>query len=37
VRAPLIRNELLFEPATLVYEAPRVVPFLGGALVGHLP
>lgn len=37
VRAPLIRNELLFVPASLVYEAPRVVPFLGGALVGHLP
>ena len=37
VRAPLIRNELLFEPATLVYAAPRVVPFLGGAVVGHLP
>jgi len=37
VRAPLVRNELLFEPAMLVYEAPRIVPFLGGALVGHLP
>ncbi len=37
-RVPLTRNELLFEvPATLVYEAPPVVPFVGTAVVAHLP
>ncbi|MBX3196731.1 MAG: hypothetical protein KF894_01140 [Labilithrix sp.] len=37
VRAPLIRNQLLFEPAALVYEAPPVVPFLGASVLGHWP
>ncbi len=36
-RAPLIRNELFFEPLTLVYEAPFVVPFVGTAVLAHLP
>ncbi|MBX3258141.1 MAG: hypothetical protein KF782_00365 [Labilithrix sp.] len=37
VRAPLIRNQLLFEPAALVYEAPLVVPFVGASVLGHWP
>ena len=36
-RVPLIRNELFFEPLTLVYEAPFVVPFVGTAVLAHLP
>lgn len=35
-RIPLIRNQLLFEPATLVYEAPLIVPFLGAGVVAHV-
>jgi len=35
-RAPVIRNQLLFEPATLVYEAPHIVPFVGTAVVAHI-
>ncbi|AKU97339.1 hypothetical protein AKJ09_04003 [Labilithrix luteola] len=37
VRVPLIRNELFFEPLSLVYEAPAVVPFVGTAVAAHLP
>ncbi len=36
-RAPLIRNQLFFEPLTLVYEAPVAVPFVGTAVLAHLP
>jgi hypothetical protein len=36
-RVPLIRNQLFFEPLTLVYEAPFVVPFVGTAVLAHLP
>ncbi|WP_146650946.1 hypothetical protein [Labilithrix luteola] len=36
-RVPFLRNELFFEPSTLVYEAPAVVPFAGTAIVGHFP
>lgn len=37
VKVPLVRNQLLFEPAILVYQAPAVVPFVGLAAVAHLP
>lgn len=36
-RVPLVRNQLFFEPLSLVYEAPAVVPFVGTAVVAHLP
>lgn len=37
VRVPLVRAQLLFEPAALVYDPPIVVPFLSTAVVAHLP
>lgn len=36
-RVPLLRNQLFFEPLSLVYEAPAVIPFAGMAVVAHLP
>lgn len=36
VRVPVVRDRLFFEPDTLVYEPPPVVPFAGIAFVAHL-
>lgn len=36
-RLPVVRDQLVFEPATVVYEAPAVVPFAGAAFLAHLP
>jgi hypothetical protein len=35
-RVPVLRHRLFFEPSTVVYEAPAVVPFVGAAFVAHL-
>lgn len=38
-RAPLVRNELFFEPdkSMVVYRAPLIVPFVATGFVAHLP
>ncbi|MBN9163504.1 MAG: hypothetical protein J0I07_21240 [Myxococcales bacterium] len=35
-RVPVLRYQLFFEPATVVYDAPAVIPFAGAAFVAHL-
>ena len=37
VRLPIARDQLVFEPATVVYEAPAVVPVAGAAFLARLP